>query len=296
MYLLSRSAVLGLVVVTLAPAGCRRKADDVEGQIAAAVGETMASLDESVQGGMATAMDLAPPVWRTPEGLRGPLWRRAVDWMVPPAYAASCWDARFTPCAGGLRTKAFETCTIGRATLDGSVSLQFSPNAACVVATAGDSVTRTASFTLTGAYGGTLTVSSPGGGQTITKTAAGFDYSVQGMQRVLTGPAGRKLFDVTTRTTSPIVVTGTSRADLVIVSGGLEVSHNLAGYKVMLVPQNLAWSASCNCAVSGTLSGTVIGGRSDGRSASIELVGCGEAELTLDGETSLVTLDRCAPI
>ena len=48
---------------------------------------------------------------------------------------------------------------------------------ACTVLTAGDAVTRTADFTLTGLYGGTLEVTSPGGGQTLTKTADGFQYT-----------------------------------------------------------------------------------------------------------------------
>ena len=52
------------------------------------------------------------------------------------------------------------------------------------------------------------------------------------MERVLTGPGGRTLFDVATRTTAPIVVTGSSRADLKIVSGSFEIDHKVAGYKV----------------------------------------------------------------
>jgi len=90
------------------------------------------------------------------------------------------------------------------------------------------------------------------------------------MQRVLTGPAGRKLFDISTRTTSPIHIKGSSRADLVIVSGALEVSQNLAGYKVTLQPENLTWNATCDCAVSGKLTGTVAGGgKLDGKLASV---------------------------
>src|SRR4029078_7580121 len=135
------------------------------------------------------------------------------------------------------------------------------------VVTDGDAVTRTANFTLTGLYGGTLAVSAPGGGQTLTRTAAGYEYTVGGMQRVLRGPGGRTLFDVSTRTTAPIVVTGSSRTDLVIAWGGVEINHNVAGYTVNLTAQNLTWTPSCNCASSGTLTGTVAGGRFDGKSA-----------------------------
>jgi len=290
-------AAAGVAVVTASLAsGCRRMGEDYEGQIASAVGEVMAAADEAVQGGTATAMHQGVPTLRTPDELRGPLWRRALDAIVPEAYAASCWPGTLSGCNSGVRTRAFDRCTIGRSTLEGSVTFSFNRPAVCAVVTAGDMVTRTAAFTLTGPYGGTLDVTSPGGGQTLTRTVAGFDYSVGGMQRVLTGPGGRKLFDVSTRTTAPIVVTGTSRADLVIVSGALEVSHNVAGYKVTLVPENLTWSASCNCAVSGSLTGTVAGGSADGKSASVQLTGCGQATVTVDGETESVTLDRCAPL
>jgi hypothetical protein len=284
-----KAAVLvgGMVAAGL---GCRKGGMDDQDQIGAASGEVMASLDESVDG-RATAM---LPILRTPEQLRGPLWRRALDWAAPSAYAASCWGETFTACSAGVRTKDFGDCTLGAATLAGSVTLTFNRTALCLVVSETDAVTRTADFTLTGPYGGTLAVTSPGGGQTLTKTATGFEYTVQGMERVLIGPGGRKLFDISTSTTAPLVVTGTSRADLTIVSGTLAIVHNLAGYTVSLTPDHLAWSSSCNCAVSGTLTGTVSGGKLSGKSASVHVTSCGHADVTVDGDTESVTLDRCA--
>jgi hypothetical protein len=41
--------------------------------------------------------------------------------------------------------------------------------------------------------------------------------------------------------------------------------------------------------------GTVSGGKHDGKSATVMLTGCGDAAVTLDGQTDTVTLDRCAP-
>ena len=79
------------------------------------------------------------------------------------------------------------------------------------------------------------------------------------MERVADRPGGRTLFDVATRTTAPIVVTGSSRADLKIVSGSFVIDHKVAGYKVTLTADNLAWTSSCNCASSGTLTGMVSG-------------------------------------
>jgi hypothetical protein len=292
----SYALMWAFVVASLATAGCpKRDADDESGQIAAAVGEVMASLDESVAGSSATAMLPLNPMRRMPAELRGPLWRRAFDSVVPSAYAATCGGALFSPCTDGVRTMDFDACTIGAATLDGTVTLTFTRTAACALLTDGDAVTRTADFTLTGPYGGTLTVSSPGGGQTVTRTAAGFDYTVGGMQRVLRTLAGRAVFDVSTRTTAPIVVTGSARTDLVLVSGSLEISHNIADYQVTLTAQNLRWTPTCNCASSGTLTGSVVGGRFDGKSASVTITACGEADITLGDETESVTLDRCAP-
>jgi hypothetical protein len=278
-------------MMVAAAAGCRKRGGEDEiDQIAASVGEVMSSLDESVSGGATTAM---LPYRRMPDLFEPPLWRRAMDAVIPSAYAASCWEPTFSACsASGVRTKDFGNCNIGLATLSGTVTLTFT-RPACVVTTAGDAVTRTADFTLTGLYGGTLEVTSPGGGQTLTRTAGGFDYSVGGMERILTGGGGRTLFDIATRTTAPIVVTGTSRADMKIVSGGFEIDHKLAGYKVTLTADNLTWTSNCNCASSGTLTGTVSGGRRAGKSASVTITACGEADVTIDGETESVTLDRC---
>jgi hypothetical protein len=290
----SKRAVL-LVAVACVAAACRREGAADQAQIGHAIGEVMASADESSNGSGATAFIPLFPTLRTPDELKTGFWRRAFR-VVRSAYAGSCSQAAFAGCTAGVRARTFSNCTLGSATLDGAVTLAFSDTAACGIGAAGDSVNRTADFTLTGPYGGTLAITSAGGGQTLTRTAAGFDYVVAGMQRVLTGPGGRKLFDISTRTTAPIRMTGSSRADLVIVSGSLEISHNLAGYKVTLVPENLAWAATCNCAVSGHLTGTVSGGKLDGKSASVEVTGCGQADVTIDGDSESVILDRCAAI
>src|SRR4030095_11145986 len=199
------------------------------------------SLDESVAG-ETTAM---LPFRRVPDELKGSLWQRAMDNVIPSAYAAACWEPVFGACNAGVRVKDFAGCTVGPATVTGTVTLTFS-RTLCLVAPTAHAATRIASLALPALWGGSVTVTSRGGGQTLTKTDAGFDYTVGGMERVLTLPSGRKLFDVATHTTAPIVVTGSSRADVKIVSGSLQIDHRIADYSVTLSASNLAWTSNCN--------------------------------------------------
>ena len=293
----SKTEILTAVALAMLAVGCRKEGVTDQGQIGAAVGEVMASADESANGGSATAMLPALPVLRAPAELRPPLWRRAMDalTLIPPAYADSCLPVTYSACSAGVRTATFNGCTVGGIAVDGSVNLTFSDAAACNIATVGDSVNRTGSLTLS-ALGGSLAITTPGGGQTLTRTAAGFTFAVPGMERVLTLPSGRTLFDISTATATPLTITGSSRADMVMVGGTLIVTHKLAGYSVSLTPDNLAWTATCNCASSGSLTGTVSGGTDDGKSATVTITGCGTADVTIDGNTDSVTMDRCAAI
>jgi hypothetical protein len=287
------TGILAALAVAALGAGCRKGVDD-QGQIGASVGEVMASADESASGGGALAF--ATPVFRLPDSLRGSLWQRAVEQLAPTAEAASCYPFTFSSCSAGARTETFSSCSFGPATVDGTVTLTFSDTASCSLATAGDSVNRTADFTVSGPYGGALTVTSPGGGQTLTRTAGGFSFAVPGMERLLMGPRGATLFDISTETTTPLTFTGSSRHDFAIVGGTLVVTHHLAGYSVSLTPDNLTWAPTCNCAVSGKLTGTVSGGSADGKSATVTITGCGTADVDIDGDSESVTLDRCTQI
>ncbi len=295
----SKSLVLAsmtAVALIFAP-GCRKDTTlSDQAQIGAAVGEVMASADDAASGSSTMASLHGLPFRGMPDGLEGPLWRRALAAVEPSAYGAACYPFSFSACASGVRTETFSSCSYGAATIDGSVTLTFSDTAACGLVAAGDSVARTANFSVTGPYGGTLAVSSPGGGQVLTRTATGWTFAVPGMERVLTGPAGHKLFDISTMTTTDLTLTGTSRADRTIVSGTLVVEHNIAKYQVALTPNNLTWSAKCTCAVSGSLTGTVSGGADDGKSATVTLTGCGTADVSINGESESVTMDRCASI
>jgi hypothetical protein len=295
----SKTGIVVAAALAALATGCRKQSGlSDQGQIGAAVGEVMASADESANGGTTTAMLPALPVLRAPDVLRPPLWRRAMGALtpIPSAYAASCLPVTYSACASGVRTATFASCNVGVITVDGSINLTFSDTAACNIATVGDSVNRTGSLTLS-APAGSLAITTPGGGQTLTRTATGFTFAVPGMERVLTLASGRTLFDISTMTTSPLVINGTSRADMVIAGGTLVIQHNLANYSVSLTPNNLTWTPTCNCASSGSLTGTVSSsGPDDGKTATVTLTGCGTADVTIDGDTESVTLDRCAAI
>ncbi|MFL5305110.1 MAG: hypothetical protein ACJ8F1_07840 [Polyangia bacterium] len=269
---MSRLKISVLMAAVLVPAaGCRKGIDD-QGQIGAAVGEVMASADDAANGPTPSAT------------------------LSATAQKAACYPFTFSACTGGVRTETLAACTFGPATIDGSVTLTFSDTGGCSLAATGASVNRTAEFTVTGPYGGTLTVTSPGGGQILTRTASGFEFAVPGMERVLKGPRGNSLFDIGTQTTTPLSITGTSRNDFAIAAGTLLVSHRLAGYSVALTPEDLTWKPTCNCAVAGKLTGKVSGGHADGKSATVTLTGCGTADVDIDGDLESVTLDRCAAI
>ncbi len=281
-----------LAVVAVALGGCGSSGvDDVE-EVGHAAADVMASLDETGTSG--TLAWNAAPIDRP--GFDRSIFDRASELAMPSAYAAVCWARpalQFSTCDNGVRTKDFGSCTLGLSTLEGDVTLTFS-DPACTFEV-GSSVTRTADFKLTGRRNATLTVSSPGGGQRVTHTAPnGYTYEVLGMERIMTSRAGETLFDIATKTDEPLVVTGTSRATRVINSGKLEIEHKLAGYTLTLVPENLTWDGTCNCPVSGKLTGSITGGKNSGDTASVEFQGCGSGTVTVGGESKTVSFDRCS--
>jgi hypothetical protein len=263
-------------------------AADVE--LANATGDAMANLDEASIGSSLALQEL--PIRQTPDFLKPSLKRRVWDALFPSAYADSCWTEPFTACASGGETRTFSGCNIGLDTIDGTVTLAFS-DPSCSMLAATDSVTRTGDFTVTGFEGGTLTVTSPGGGQELTNNG-NLAYQVLGMERVATGPDGKELFDISSSTTSDLGVTGLTRATRVVNGGTLVIQHNLLNYSAALSPQHLAWSTTCNCPVSGSWTGTLSGSRTG--SYTLEITGCGTAALTVGDASESIILDRCGAL
>lgn len=282
-----------LLLAALALSACGRLRDT--DQIAQSTGDVMASLDEAtLEGQIATRVP-----YQSSEALeRRSLLGTLGDLVVAPAHAATCGLFNgFTSCSNGVRTKDFGSCTWNGLTFTGEVALTFSDAAACSMDEVGESVVRNADFTIVNKKGQQLVVSSAGGGQKLTREGPGeFKYRVLGMNRVLTDAQGDKQFDISTRTLEDITVTGTSRTDRVANGGKLELSHNLAGYTTELVPENLTWNGSCNCPVSGKLSGNTHGGtgrREVNKDFVIEVTGCGKATVTVEGDVNELEFDRC---
>jgi hypothetical protein len=282
-----------LAAALLALAACGRMQDNE--QTAQAAGDVLASLDEStLDGQIATRGQYL----NSPRLEKKSLLGKVGDLVVSPAYAATCGlFNRFSECSGGVRSKDFGSCSYNGLTFSGTVSLTFSDATACTVNDAGESVTRVADLTVGNKQGEQLRITAPGGGQKLTRVGAGSAlYTVLGMNRVLTDSSGAKEFDVSTQTLEDISVTGSSRSDRVANGGKLQITHNLSGYVTELVPENLTWSSSCNCPVSGKLVGNTQGGtgkRTVNKDFTIEVTSCGKATVTVGSDVNEVEFDRC---
>lgn len=274
--------------------GCNKSSTDIQ-ETGQQVGDVMASIDES--GGSGGSLG------RTEDGAR--LFQRLESQgilslleenLFPSAYATACGlTSTFGSCSSNVIVRTFGGCTIGAATLSGTVTLTWGgSSSSCAMAAATDTVTRVPAFTLTGRRGATLTVSKTGSvGQRLTwdsgKGASKvFSFTNDGIRRVFTA-AGSTLFDFTTQTTSAITVTGTNRSNRVLSGGSLRVTNNLNSVTCDYAPTSVAWTSTCTCAASGSWSGSC----SDGKTSTITLTGCGTATLAIGSDSEDLTFDRC---
>ena len=209
--------------------------------------------------------------------------------LIPSAQAVACQDTTFTACSASQKVRSLGACTIGSATFTGDITLQFS-DGGCVLNSDGDTVDRNPDFTVTGRRGATLTVAKTGTyGQRITRVSNGnFTFENDGIRRLFT-LSGSSLFDYTSSTTSPITVTGTSRSDRVMTGGQLRVANNISGVTCNYAPSNVTWASTCNCATSGTWTGSC----SDGKDTTITVTGCGTGTIIVGEESEGLSFDRC---
>ena len=290
-----------MTILALQSCGSSSTTDTTE-ETGQQVGDVMASVDEGggSTGGTFAFLGIDPKsAQRTfarlsPSDVE-PTWMEKISAPFQPvtnAYAGSCsTDATFSTCSSNVMTRTFSGCTIGYATVTGTVALTFvdaAVDSTCSLASAGHTVTRVPAFTITGRRGATLTVSKTGtNGQVITKgSGSTFTFSNDGIRRVFTGAS---TLDFTTKTTSDITITGTSRSGRTMSGGNIRVTNNTSGVYCDFVPSNVTWGATCNCATSGSWAGTC----SDGKTSSLSITGCGTGTITIGSSSTSVTLDRC---
>jgi hypothetical protein len=286
---MARSMCGAVTLGALLALGCGRGTVGDADELGQALGDLFASFDEAAQGGGFAAL----PYPSLPAPARPSRLQRLWEGVVPSAWAAeACALVPFSACADGVRTRTFSACAIGTATLQGEVTLGFS-ELACTFAVEGDRLTRRANFTVTGPRGGQVEVSTPQLGQTVTRTATGFSYQVDAIQRVGRGPGGAVLFDITTSTLEDLTLTGARRADRLLSGGKLQLRNARRGYTVVLTPEEVRWGEGCACPQSGRLVGEVVD-PAPARAVTLEVAGCGEGTLTVNGEQQAISFDRCA--
>lgn len=292
--------VLSLSLISFS---CEKKEDDAlttqldSEEMAQQIGETMAAVDEA--GGSSGQLafmkaNLKTFARRAPEALE----KKGLFSLVnPTAEAATCSSAPgFGGCSNDRIVRNFNNCTIGSATVSGTVTLSyydadgFNDNT-CSLST-GESVARNPNFTVTGLRGAELAVTKTGAfGQTVGRiTSTQYRIDNDGINRKLTF-GGQTVLDVTTTisSTDPIIVSGTARTGRVMNGGTITLTDNVSGKTCTMTPSNVTWNGTCNCAISGSWSGSC----SNGTSADITITGCGTANATINGEAKSVTFDRC---
>lgn len=227
---------------------------------------------------------------------------QAKNLLLPQAWAASCARAGAEPCVAGVKTENYVSCDLPYSfrTLSGTVNLSYS-DASCGLNNTGDRVERSYDLALNGLAGGVLNISSAshvdyrgntlGGGGRLTKTAGGWLIEVMGKRKVFTRKS-RELLNVSSRTISPITITGSlARAGRQVTGGSYEVIHNKAKFVATYSPNTLAYSSACCHPTSGSL-GVVYSGSVSG-AATVTFNGCGMANLEKDGLSRQITLDYC---
>jgi hypothetical protein len=209
---------------------------------------------------------------------------------------ASCYGSGFGACSGGNTvTRNFSNCTTSSYTFNGSVSLIWGGNSNnCTMLGTGGSITRTPNYTSTGGRNGQLSVFQNGASGEVLTWVSGsspkvFSYYNGGIRRTV-GSGGTIYYDVTMSTQGDVTVTGQDRSGRVMNGGMIQVLNNISGAICTISPQNVTWAdANCTCASQGSWQGTC----SNGSLFRMDLLGCGNAQLTVGNYSESVQLDRC---
>jgi hypothetical protein len=282
--------------------GCTNRGgsfSDTDDETSQQLGDTMASIDEfggTSGGGIALQQSFEKTMHRiSPSEFKTPFWKNL---FVSNAFAASCLaSSTFNACASNTITREFDDCTGPFGGIwNGAITLSWGGTSAnCQMQAEEDFLVREPNFAVTGFRGAELVVTKSGTfGQKLTWVSGSgdsrvFEFENDGIHRVFSTPSGAALFDFTTKTTSPITVTGALRSNRVVDGGVLRTTNNLNDVTCDFVPSDVTWDSTCTCAVSGAWSATC----SDDTSYEVEITGCGTADVTRNDVTRSVEFDRC---
>lgn len=229
----------------------------------------------------------------------------ALTHLLPKAEALACSGVAYSGCTSNVNTRNFSGCTVGRATITGSVTYNFTDgnvNNVCTINAAdGNYVTRVPNFVLTGPYGGQFSVTKTGSiGQRLTRNSSGvYAFTNDGIERKLTYNGAILARYTTTTTGNGVIISGSTRSGSRTsaalnngTSGALVVTNNLSG-NVCTFTGTLTSASTCNCPTSGTMTASCTGGST----ASLALTGCGTGNYSTNGGAAeSVTLDQCTSL
>lgn len=215
---------------------------------------------------------------------------------------AACSTVDFGVCGAitsGTMVKDFNGCTLagGLISVSGTVTLTYSGSGSstCTIPGVGDSVNSIPAFktTLAG-NNGSYVVSPVSTGQTLTRTASStFSFNNTGIRRVYTAGSSSTttVADLTTATTAPISVSGTTRTGRVVNGGSLQVTDNITNEVCTVSPNNVTWTtSSCSCPTSGTWSGSC----STGNAISVVFTStCGRVDVMYGAASKTAVVERC---
>lgn len=212
-------------------------------------------------------------------------------------FEPRCRDSVYSDCSvRGQKVRTFNDCTIHDAVFTGSVTFSWNNTVTCALALLPESVTRAPNIRVTGRRDASLTITKSGSyGQRLTwVSGAGADkvytFESDGINRVFRTSTGLVDFDHTTSTLTPLFVSGTSRSSRIVYSGTLRVRDNLNQDFCDYTPENVEWTALCNCPTKGVWSGSC----SNENLTKLTLTGCGTGHFEDGSFTEDVVFDRCA--
>lgn len=154
---------------------------------------------------------------------------------------------------------------------------------------------------MSGIRGGNLSTSSTtstdyknqsyGGGGRLTTTTNGWNLEILGKHKSL-NVSGVELANISLRTLSPLLVTGSlSRINRTVSGGQIEVNFNKATTTAVVHPLNLQWSNSCCHPISGSMSLTWSGSKSG--TSAVTFQDCGQATIIENGQERNIELSYC---